>query len=107
MRGAGLAIKNYWGVDDNTVVFVADPSLGGNILNFNVGANVDLQVPRVRCGTGTLPCQPRAAVACYRPFMSLLKLVESQHVTLPVVESYFPNASANACIWTFCFGERV
>eukprot|EP00884_Botryococcus_braunii_P001185 jgi/Botrbrau1/11067/Bobra.0302s0009.1 len=42
----GLAIKDFWKVDDNTVVFVADPSLGGNILNFNVGANVDLQVPR-------------------------------------------------------------
>lgn len=41
----GLAIKDYWGVDDNTVVFVADPSMG-NILNFNVGATVDLSVPR-------------------------------------------------------------
>lgn len=28
-----------------TVVFVADPSLGGNILNFNVGTNLDLLVP--------------------------------------------------------------
>lgn len=28
-----------------TVVFVADPSLGGNILNFNVGSNLDLLVP--------------------------------------------------------------
>lgn len=28
-----------------TIVFVADPSLGGNILNFNVGANIDLLVP--------------------------------------------------------------
>lgn len=42
----GLAIKEFWGVDDNTIVFVADPSLGGNILNFNVGAGVDLSVPR-------------------------------------------------------------
>ena len=32
----------------------ADPGLGGNILNFNVGANVDLQIPRVRsAGLGT------------------------------------------------------
>ena len=30
-----------------TVVFVADPSLG-NMLNFNVGESVDLQIPRVR-----------------------------------------------------------
>lgn len=43
----GLAIKDYWQVDGDTVVFVADPNTG-NILNFNVGDNVDLQVPRVR-----------------------------------------------------------
>mmetsp|Transcript_8440 Transcript_8440/g.16901 ORF Transcript_8440/g.16901 Transcript_8440/m.16901 type:complete len:239 (-) Transcript_8440:291-1007(-) len=41
----GLAIKEYWGVDDDTVVFVADPNTG-NILNFNVGTNVDFRVPR-------------------------------------------------------------
>ena len=43
---AGLAIKQFWGVDADTVVFVADPSLG-NILNFNVGENIDLMVPSV------------------------------------------------------------
>eukprot|EP00271_Cylindrocystis_brebissonii_P005869 TRINITY_DN18226_c0_g1_i1.p1 TRINITY_DN18226_c0_g1~~TRINITY_DN18226_c0_g1_i1.p1 ORF type:complete len:307 (+),score=16.56 TRINITY_DN18226_c0_g1_i1:49-969(+) len=42
----GLAIKDFWGVDDQTVVLVADPSLSGNILNFNVGTTVDLNVPR-------------------------------------------------------------
>ncbi|KAK9839595.1 hypothetical protein WJX84_003511 [Apatococcus fuscideae] len=41
----GLAIKDFWGVDDDTVVFVADPSLG-NILNFNVGSTIDLRIPR-------------------------------------------------------------
>ncbi|PNW72625.1 hypothetical protein CHLRE_15g636050v5 [Chlamydomonas reinhardtii] len=41
----GLAIREYWGVDDNTVVFVADPTFG-DILNFNVGAGIDLEVPR-------------------------------------------------------------
>jgi hypothetical protein len=41
----GLAIKDYWGVDADTIVFVADPNTG-NILNFNVGDNVDFQVPR-------------------------------------------------------------
>lgn len=43
----GLAIRDFWSVDDDTVVFVADPSLGGNILNFNVGGNIDLRIPRV------------------------------------------------------------
>ncbi|KAH9604741.1 hypothetical protein KSS87_004964 [Heliosperma pusillum] len=41
----GFAIKDFWQVDDRTIVFVADPTFG-NILNFNVGAQVDLEVPR-------------------------------------------------------------
>jgi hypothetical protein len=41
----GLAVRDYWAVDDDTVVFVADP-VTGNILNFNVGKNIDLRVPR-------------------------------------------------------------
>jgi hypothetical protein len=36
--------SDYWGVDDNSVVFVADPNFG-NILNFNVGSNIDIQIP--------------------------------------------------------------
>ena len=39
----GLAVRDYWKVDDNTVVFVADPTFG-DMLNFNVGGNVDLSV---------------------------------------------------------------
>ncbi|XP_048127650.1 thylakoid lumenal 15.0 kDa protein 2, chloroplastic [Rhodamnia argentea] len=41
----GLAIKDFWSVDDRTIVFVADPTFG-NIINFNVGASVDLDIPR-------------------------------------------------------------
>ncbi|OWM82427.1 thylakoid lumenal 15.0 kDa protein 2, chloroplastic [Punica granatum] len=41
----GLAIRDFWNVDDRTIVFVADPTFG-NILNFNVGASVDLDIPR-------------------------------------------------------------
>jgi hypothetical protein len=41
----GKAIADYWGVGDDTIVFVADPSFG-DILNFNVGSVVDLEVPR-------------------------------------------------------------
>ncbi|KAJ1392252.1 putative thylakoid lumenal 15.0 kDa protein 2, chloroplastic [Sesbania bispinosa] len=41
----GLAVRDFWQVDDRTVVFVADPTFG-NILNFNVGASVDLDIPR-------------------------------------------------------------
>ncbi|KMZ67658.1 Thylakoid lumenal 15.0 kDa protein 2, chloroplastic [Zostera marina] len=41
----GLAIKDFWKVDDKTIVFVADPTFG-NIIHFNVGQSVDLEVPR-------------------------------------------------------------
>ncbi|KDP29148.1 hypothetical protein JCGZ_16537 [Jatropha curcas] len=41
----GLAIRDFWQVDDRTIVFVADPTFG-NILNFNVGASVDIDIPR-------------------------------------------------------------
>ncbi|KAL8208630.1 hypothetical protein R6Q57_008042 [Mikania cordata] len=42
----GLVIKDFWQVDDRTIVFVADPTFAGNILNFNVGETVDLDIPR-------------------------------------------------------------
>jgi hypothetical protein len=41
----GLAVRDYWAVDDSTVVFVADEGFG-DLLNFNVGQAVDLEVPR-------------------------------------------------------------
>jgi hypothetical protein len=50
---AGLAIKDYWGVDESFVVLVADPNFG-DILNFNVGQGVDLEVPRVSVATPLL-----------------------------------------------------
>ncbi|MDJ0737823.1 MAG: TPM domain-containing protein [Nostocaceae cyanobacterium] len=44
-RTPGLAIKDFWGLDDNSVLLVADAS-GGNILNFNVGRAVYGLLPR-------------------------------------------------------------
>ncbi|KAI8464485.1 MAG: TLP18.3, Psb32 and MOLO-1 founding proteins of phosphatase-domain-containing protein [Monoraphidium minutum] len=41
----GLAVRDYWSVDDNTVVFVADPTFA-NLVNINVGAGLDLEVPQ-------------------------------------------------------------
>jgi hypothetical protein len=41
----GLAIRDYWGVDERSIIFVADPTFK-NILNFNVGQGLDLEVPR-------------------------------------------------------------
>jgi hypothetical protein len=35
----GRAVKGFWGLDDNTVMLVAD-GRGGNILNFSVGENI-------------------------------------------------------------------
>eukprot|EP00596_Hydrurales_sp_CCMP1899_P009061 CAMPEP_0119042220 /NCGR_PEP_ID=MMETSP1177-20130426/14457_1 /TAXON_ID=2985 /ORGANISM="Ochromonas sp, Strain CCMP1899" /LENGTH=172 /DNA_ID=CAMNT_0007008843 /DNA_START=312 /DNA_END=830 /DNA_ORIENTATION=- len=48
----GLAIKDYWGVDDNTIILVVDSGEGfnkkmisTNVMNLNIGKNVDLQLP--------------------------------------------------------------
>lgn len=41
----GLAIRDYWGVDDDTVVMVADYFGGQQLLKFNVGRNVDKLLP--------------------------------------------------------------
>ena len=47
----GLAIKDYWGVDDNTIVMIVDrgnsKSGQSNILNFNVGKGVELNLPPI------------------------------------------------------------
>lgn len=48
----GLAIKDYWGVDDNTLVMVVDKGEGfnkkqikSNIINLNIGSNVEILLP--------------------------------------------------------------
>ncbi|MEZ2241002.1 TPM domain-containing protein [Microcoleus sp.] len=44
-RTPGLAVKNYWGLDQKSVLLVADPR-GGNLLNFNVGDSLYPLLPR-------------------------------------------------------------
>lgn len=44
-RTPGLAIKDFWHLDDKSILVVAD-SRGGNILNFNVGDAVYQLLPR-------------------------------------------------------------
>mmetsp|Transcript_28340 Transcript_28340/g.77556 ORF Transcript_28340/g.77556 Transcript_28340/m.77556 type:complete len:242 (-) Transcript_28340:307-1032(-) len=43
----GLAIKDYWGLDDNSIILIADKGTKGtsNMLNFNVADGVKLQLP--------------------------------------------------------------
>ena len=45
-RTPGMAVKQYWGLDDHSVLLVADPR-GGNILNFSVGDDFYPLMPRV------------------------------------------------------------
>lgn len=44
-RSPGRAVKNYWGLDDRSVLLVAD-SRGGNLLAFSVGDDVYQFMPR-------------------------------------------------------------
>jgi len=44
-RTPGLAVKDFWGLDEKSVLLVAD-SRGGNILNFNVGDDLYKFLPR-------------------------------------------------------------
>ena len=45
----GLAIKDYWDINDRTIVLIADRGLKGtsNILNFNVGEGFKLDLPSI------------------------------------------------------------
>ena len=44
-RTPGLAVKAFWGLDERSLVLVADPR-GGNLLNFNVGDALFALMPR-------------------------------------------------------------
>lgn len=44
-RTPGRAVKDFWGLDDKSVLLVADPR-GGNLLNFNVGDDLYPLLPR-------------------------------------------------------------
>jgi hypothetical protein len=44
-RTPGLAVKDFWGLDQKSVLLVAD-SRGGNLLNFNVGDELYQFLPR-------------------------------------------------------------
>ncbi|MCT0249156.1 TPM domain-containing protein [Synechococcus sp. CS-205] len=44
-RTPGLAVKEFWGLDERSVLLVADPR-GGNLLNFNVGDALFALMPR-------------------------------------------------------------
>jgi len=44
-RTPGRAVKDFWGLDDKSVLLVAD-SRGGNLLNFNVGDDLYPLLPR-------------------------------------------------------------
>ncbi len=44
-RTPGLAIRDFWGLDDKSILLVAD-ARGGNLLNFNVGFDVYQYLPR-------------------------------------------------------------
>jgi hypothetical protein len=45
-RTPGRAVKDFWGLDDRSVLLVADPR-GGNLLSFNVGDAVYEKMPRL------------------------------------------------------------
>ena len=42
----GIAIKDYWNLDDTSLLVIADPR-GGNLLNFNVGEAYFSFMPRL------------------------------------------------------------
>ncbi len=44
-RTPGLAVKDFWGVNERSLVLIADPR-GGNLLNFSVGDDMFALMPR-------------------------------------------------------------
>ena len=54
----GLAIREFWGLDESSLLLVADPR-GGNLLNFNVGDAYFAMMPR----TYRWSCRPATATS--------------------------------------------
>ena len=48
----GLAIKNFWDIDERSLIVIADPR-GGNLLNFNVGDGAHCTKSRCDLAPGT------------------------------------------------------
>lgn len=44
-RTPGRAVKQFWGLDDKSILLIADPR-GGNLLNFSVGNDIYSLLPR-------------------------------------------------------------
>lgn len=84
----GRAIERYWVPDDDTIVLVVDDTFP-NLLNFNVGSNVDLLAPNGAPPPPSLPphreTRPRTAAS------NAILLLGAKFGPTPQAEHRFPN----------------